>query len=144
MPPHGVEELGGGSLPFHGLRHHEIQRSQNVVGDVSLLKLLLAGLLNELPDAVGQLDFVFLELDVTAGDGQRRVLGCSVEVAEHHGAVGGAGDSVGAADGVEDVLVVHLAVVVDAQDGGPVGVGELLRGAHVRVVCGIGHTARPS
>ena len=141
IDPHDIEELGSRSLPLHGPRHHEVQGPQDVVGDVALLELLLAGLLDELPDAVGQLDLVLLEIDIASGDGQRRVLGCSVEVAEHHGAVGGAGNSVGAADGVENVLVSHLAVVVDAEDGGAVRVRELLQGAHIRIVRGVGHVA---
>ena len=130
-------ELCSGALPLNWAGHHEVEDAEHVVGDLALLKLLLAGLLDKLPLAVVHPDLVLLELNVSPRNGERGPVGASVEVVEDHGAVGRARDSVGSAHGVEHVGVAHLAVVVDAEDGEPALVGELLQGVHVAVVRGI-------
>lgn len=62
-------ELGRSALPFHRAGHHEIEDAQHVVGNLTLLKLFLAGLLNELSFAIIHADLVFLELHVSSSNG---------------------------------------------------------------------------
>ena len=107
-------ELGRSALPFHRARHHEIEDTEYIVGDLALLKLLLAGLLNELPLAIVHADLIFLKLHISSRHRQRGPVSTSVEVVEDHRAVGSARDSIGSANGVKHVGVAHLTVVVDA------------------------------
>ena len=75
-----------------------------------------------------------LELDVTTGEGERRVLACSALLGEHEGRVRAAGGARGARHGVENVVVARLARVVHREDRQPILVCEALERAHVAVV----------